>query len=87
MDSGGVSRGMYVAVPDGCLHFNNTSMALPWNFHGTSMVVPRNFHGTSTAQKMLTVLLSASVERVNVSHMRDFKSIDGLLLKILYILF
>ena len=33
----------------GCLHFNDTSMALQWHFNVTSMLLPRHIHGTSTA--------------------------------------
>ena len=71
-----------------CLHFNGTSIALQWHFNGTSMALPWHFHGTSTAlpwhfpgnahgtfmaqTKIVSVLLSALVERVSISNRRDF---------------
>ena len=50
VDMDGVSRGRFVAVAVGCLHFNGTSTALQRHynrpFHGTSMALPWHYHGT-----------------------------------------
>ena len=69
-----------VAVAIGCWlfslqrHYPGISMALPWHFQGTSMALPWHFKGNSKARKnviiRVLVLLSASVERVIVTHMR-----------------
>ena len=69
MDSGGVSSGKSVAVAVGCLHFNGTSMALQ---RYCFFYPHRSIDSVSPVCGIFLVLLSASVERVGVSRMRDF---------------
>ena len=70
-DSGGVRRGSSVAVDVGCWLF-----PLQRHFYGTSTALPQHFHGTKKGKnkQIVSVLVSTLVERVSVSHMRDFSA-------------